>query len=235
MFGPGGPTLRELYEQAMSSTERGYDLLAPKFDRTPFRTPAIVIERALEGIATVDDALDLCCGTGAALELLAPRTKRRLVGVDFSRAMLDVARASLEGIASEARLELHRGDVLALDVEGPFDLVTCFGALGHLSEAAMPGLVERVRSVLRPGGRFVFVTGERPAWHARRALVSRAFNAAMHLRNALFDPPFVMFYLRFLRPEAERLLRGKGYSVEARPLGLEGPWGGGVAVVATKI
>ena len=35
MFSPQGPTLRELTVQALSSVERGYDLLAPKFDHTP--------------------------------------------------------------------------------------------------------------------------------------------------------------------------------------------------------
>lgn len=234
MFGPGGPTLRELFEQALSSTERGYDLLAPKFDHTPFRTPALVIERALEGIDAVDDALDLCCGTGAALELLAPRTKHRLVGLDFSQPMLDVARAALESVPTDARLELRRADAFGLDAEREYDLVTCFGALGHLPEEAMPSLVERVHRALRPAGRFVFVTAARPPWWSTRALVSRGFNATMRLRNALVDPPFVMYYLTFLLPEAERILRWKGFSVESRPLGIEGPWGGGVAVVATK-
>ena len=32
MFHPQGPTLWELAVQALSSTERGYDLLAPKFE-----------------------------------------------------------------------------------------------------------------------------------------------------------------------------------------------------------
>jgi hypothetical protein len=31
--------VRELARQALSSVEGGYDLLAPKFDHTPFRTP----------------------------------------------------------------------------------------------------------------------------------------------------------------------------------------------------
>ncbi|MGO9081297.1 MAG: hypothetical protein ACLQDY_20030, partial [Streptosporangiaceae bacterium] len=31
--------MRELAMQALSSVEGGYDLLAPKFDHTPFRTP----------------------------------------------------------------------------------------------------------------------------------------------------------------------------------------------------
>jgi hypothetical protein len=36
MFSPEGPSLRELAVQALSSVEGGYDLLAPKFDHTPF-------------------------------------------------------------------------------------------------------------------------------------------------------------------------------------------------------
>ena len=43
VFSPEGPSLRELAAQAMSSVERGYDLLAPKFDHTPFRTPDSVL------------------------------------------------------------------------------------------------------------------------------------------------------------------------------------------------
>jgi hypothetical protein len=37
MFSPEGPSLRELAIQALSSVEGGYDLLAPKFDRTLVR------------------------------------------------------------------------------------------------------------------------------------------------------------------------------------------------------
>ena len=36
MFSPRGPSVRELAVQALSSVEGGYDLLAPKFDHTPF-------------------------------------------------------------------------------------------------------------------------------------------------------------------------------------------------------
>ena len=39
MFSPHGPSVRELAMQALASVEGGYDLLAPKFDHTPFRTP----------------------------------------------------------------------------------------------------------------------------------------------------------------------------------------------------
>ncbi|MGH9390763.1 MAG: SAM-dependent methyltransferase, partial [Vicinamibacteria bacterium] len=74
MFHPEGPTFWELARQALSSTERGYDLLAPKFDVTPFRTP----DEILRGTAVYlradppGRALDLCCGTGAMVEVLRP-------------------------------------------------------------------------------------------------------------------------------------------------------------------
>ena len=68
MFRPGGPTVFELARQALSSVERGYDLLAPKFDLTPFRTHDELLEAVAPLIGpprSIDRALDLCCGTGA--------------------------------------------------------------------------------------------------------------------------------------------------------------------------
>ncbi|MET9971884.1 SAM-dependent methyltransferase, partial [Streptomyces sp. NPDC006356] len=79
MFSPEGPSLRELAVQALSSVERGYDLLAPKFDHTPFRTPESVlaaVASALDRIGPYDDGLDLCCGSGAGMEVLAEVCRR---------------------------------------------------------------------------------------------------------------------------------------------------------------
>src|ERR687888_2326849 len=52
-----GPTFFELAKQVLSSTERGYDLLAPKFDLTSFRTPDWLIESVLARFGEVDAAL----------------------------------------------------------------------------------------------------------------------------------------------------------------------------------
>jgi hypothetical protein len=77
VFSPQGPCLRELGVQALSSVERGYDLLAPKFDRTPFRTPESILGAtadALAGPGPFGTGLDVCCGTGAGLQALAARS-----------------------------------------------------------------------------------------------------------------------------------------------------------------
>src|SRR5438105_12164817 len=94
MFDRDGPTFFELLRQALASTERGYDMLAPKFDRTPFRTPDLLLEpmaRAIGPPQSIDSALDVCCGTGAAMRQLRPLCRERVVGIDFSAGMLEEA------------------------------------------------------------------------------------------------------------------------------------------------
>lgn len=235
MFHPKGPTVWELARQALSSTEQGYDLLAPKFDYTPFRTPEAILRLAAAEVgAPVDQTLDLACGTGAAMEAFRPVTRDLLVGVDRSAGMLAQARAALDmenaagvecaaGAEGEGRpggratpCRFVRGDLLALPVAARFDLALCFGAFGHVLPRDEPRFVAEIHRVLRPGGRFLFVTGYappigRPAWW-----VSHGFNLVMRVRNALWRPPFIMYYLTFLLPRAQRLLEAAGFTVEIR-------------------
>ncbi|MEW6283646.1 MAG: class I SAM-dependent methyltransferase [Candidatus Eremiobacterota bacterium] len=220
MFHPQGPTFLELARQALSATDRGYDLLAPKFDFTPFRTPDEVLEAAreyLEGTGPVGDALDLCCGTGAVLEALRPVCSR-IVGVDFSAGMLELARARYP------EAEFVQREVLSLGYRCEFDLVTCFGGLGHFLAEDKPALVDVVARALRPGGRFLFATSQPPAPWDRRLWMAGGFDLAMGLRNRLIRPPFVMYYLNFMLPQALRMLEDRGFRTEVlRPSQFRSP------------
>lgn len=212
LFGDRGPSFFELAHQALSSTERGYDLLAPKFDATPFRTPDAILEplRLYLAKAPPAAALDLCCGTGAVLEVLRPIARGPVVGLDFSRGMLEVARRKLAG----SPVGLVRANALSPPFERAFDLVTCFSALGHFVSEEHRLLVRAARGCLRAGGRFVLVTGRMPAVSSRGYWFSRLFNAAMHVRNAIWSPAFTMCYLTFLLPEAMSVLSEEGFDVE---------------------
>ncbi|WP_369387413.1 class I SAM-dependent methyltransferase [Streptomyces sp. CG1] len=220
MFGPEGPSLRELAVQALSSVERGYDLLAPKFDHTPFRTPDTVLEpvaKALGPLGPFDDGLDLCCGTGAGAEVLTGLCRRAVTGVDFSAGMLDVARQRVRPACGPG-VAWVRGDARALPFGSAFDLVVSFGAFGHFLPRELPGLFAQVHSVLRPGGRFAFpvLAPPRPARAGFWMLLG--FDTVMRVRNALWRPPFVMYYRAFRLGAILGELERAGFTVDLYPL-----------------
>lgn len=232
MFHRDGPTLFELAQQALSSTEQGYDQLARKFDVTPFRTPDALLTPFFAHVFSsgpVARALDVACGTGAQLAQLAPHVTGRLVGVDFSQGMLDEARRRLG-----PRPELIKLDARALPFSSEFELVTSAGAFGHFVGDDEDKLLDGVRRALVPGGRFVFLTTPMPTVRSPAWWVARGFNAAMHLRNALVDPPFVMFYLTFTWPEVRPALERHGFEATARDGLLPGPLAKVLAVTATR-
>jgi ubiquinone/menaquinone biosynthesis C-methylase UbiE len=183
--------LRELGVQALSSVERGYDLLAPKFDHTPFRTPDSVLEatvRAVSGLGPFDAGLDVCCGTGAGLTALQSLCPGRVTGVDFSAGMLAQAHRA------HPEATLVRADVRALAFDGGFDLAVTFGALGHFLPAERPALFAGVHRALRPGGLFAFPVWAPPPVTSFRHWSMLGFDLAMRVRNAVWRPPFVMYY-----------------------------------------
>lgn len=236
MFHPNGPSLWELARQALSSTDRGYDLLAPKFDYTPFRTPDAVLERVARHVAEggpVGRGLDLCCGTGAAMRWLRPVCTEALIGVDRSAGMLAEAERRLADAPGEARLHFVRADALALPFERELELVTCFGAFGHIPEEDEARFVESVASALVRGGRFVFVSSELPPLTSPERWVARGFNGVMRVRNALLQPEFVMYYLTFLLPHCQRLLESRGFEVEVVRDAFDPPFRRARLVVAT--
>jgi ubiquinone/menaquinone biosynthesis C-methylase UbiE len=209
MFSPQGPSVRELAVQALSSVERGYDLLAPKFDHTPFRTPDRVLDAtvdALRPLGPFDQGLDVCCGTGAGVPVLQAVCRGRVIGVDFSTGML----AQAAGAHSNARWV--RADVRSLPFDRACDVAVSFGALGHFLPAERPALFAGVYRALRPGGVFAFPIG------APQPITSRGFWALLGFDNAVWRPTFVMYYLTTSLPAVRNDLTGCGFSVTTVPL-----------------
>jgi ubiquinone/menaquinone biosynthesis C-methylase UbiE len=215
VFSPGGPSLRELAVQALSSVEDGYDRLAPKFDHTPFRTPDGILdatEAALRPFGPFGQGLDVCCGTGAGLRVLRSLSPGPVTGVDFSTGMLAQARRA----HPDARWV--RADARALPFTEAFDLAVSFGALGHFLPAERPALFAGVRRALRPGGIFAFpVPAPMPVTSAGYWELL-GFDLAMRVRNAVWRPPFVMYYRTCPLPAVHRDLTAAGFTVTTVPL-----------------
>ena len=233
MYHREGPTFLELMRQALASTERGYDLIAPKFDVTPFRTPESVVEAMAAAVGpprSIASALDVCCGTGASLAKLRALCTERVVGFDFSQGMLDEAERRLKDAPGDAKVELRRGDALRLPYDGEFDVVTSVGAFGHIEPQDEDTFVAGIARALKPGGRFVFATSRVAKPSDSWWWMAKTFNGVMRVRNALIKPTFIMYYLTFQWPDVQTLLSRHGFTAKRVNPESE-PW---VVVVAEK-
>lgn len=99
-------------------------------------------------------ALDLCCGTGDFLLLLADRVgpEGRLVGVDFCRPMLALAEARLGAGGVAGRTRLLEGDVTRLGTlaDESFDVATVGFGLRNVGD--LDAALREACRLLRPGG-----------------------------------------------------------------------------------
>lgn len=188
--------------------------------------------------------LELGSGTGRLLIPLA-RTGARLVGVDYSSAMLERARVRLGRAPKARRPGLVRGDIRALPFrDASFERVFApYGVLQSLtSDEDFSASLRESRRLLKPGGWFGFeLIPELKDWKAyQRQVVFRGKlgSANVTLRESvrqdrkrgvtIFDEEFTVsrggvsrryrFPLAFRSLPMERvleLLTGAGFSVES--------------------
>lgn len=132
-----------------ADSNAGYRTWAATYDDQPnglFAIDEAVIDEILDALPP-GDALDAACGTGRLTTHLLERG-HRVIGVDASPEMLEVARRRLTGA------QLRRGDLREIPIGAEaVDLVVCGLALSHV-EDLRPVMVEFAR-VLRPGGHVV--------------------------------------------------------------------------------
>jgi ubiquinone/menaquinone biosynthesis C-methylase UbiE len=94
------------------------------------------------------DALEVAIGTGLNLEHY-PRAGVRLTGVEWSPAMLELARQRAESL--DRTVDLREGDAQALPfADDSFDTVVCTFSLCAIPDDAKA--VREMARVLRPGG-----------------------------------------------------------------------------------
>jgi SAM-dependent methyltransferase len=132
-----------------------YDAWAPVYDAwASDMTEDVPFYVDLAREAQHEPIVELAVGTGRVAIPIARETGKRVLGIDSSPAMLELARERSAGLP----LELRLGDMRDWQVEEPVDLVICpFRALLHMPTWRDKRLVfERAAAALRPGGRFAF-------------------------------------------------------------------------------
>src|SRR5262249_19082691 len=103
-----------------------------------------------------------------------------------------------------------------------------FGALGHFLPSERPALFDGVYRALRPGGLFAFPMGTPPPVISPAYWVTFGFDVVMRVRNAVWRPPFVMYYRTGGIPALRAELAAAGFTVDDVALGdLGGVYDGG--------
>jgi trans-aconitate 2-methyltransferase len=102
--------------------------------------------------------LDAGCGSGRVTQALVERLPRgRVIAVDASSSMANVARERLGRMRPPAAVDIRVLDLLDLELQEPVDAVFSTATFHWISDHAR--LFERLHAALRPGGRLVAQCG----------------------------------------------------------------------------
>lgn len=146
----------------------------------------------IESVVGLEDAraLDVGCGGGILTEAMA-RSGARVMGIDLSQAVLDVA----ELHAIEAKLAVEYQAIAVEDLAaarpGSFDLVTCMEMLEHVPDPA--AALGALGLLVKPGGHVVVSTLNRKPAAFAVAIIGAEYIARMLPRGT-------HEYLKFIRP-----------------------------------
>jgi len=108
-----------------------------------------------------DRLVELGVGTGPYLDMISPLVKE-IICVDGSKQMLDILWAKHGNLPNITLVHMDLEQLIE-NVSFQADLVYCFGLLEHIIDAN--NFVKNCRSMLRTGGRVIFVTANgRSPW-----------------------------------------------------------------------
>ena len=123
--------------------------------------------------------LDVGCGGGRTIDLLASRTRGKVYGVDYSEVSVDTTRKMNERAIAEGRVNIQHASVSQLPFpDATFDIAIAVET--HYYWPDLPRDVREVMRVLKHGGMFLIIAetyrGRRNDWLYRptMTLVLRA-------------------------------------------------------------
>lgn len=138
----------EYVYQVFENIADGYDAANKRISLgLHMRWKKAAVKRFISAVPQGGQVLDLCCGTGDMTEIvLSLRPDVRVTGLDFSPAMLQIARRRFDG---DARAQFMEGDALSLPFPaGRFDAAVISFALRNTADyaAVIRGLARCVKA-----------------------------------------------------------------------------------------
>ncbi len=175
----------------------------PLHDLNPLRLQYVARAVTLQGA----QVLDVGCGGGILSEAMAS-AGARVLGIDLSQAVLDVA--ELHALESKVAADYRAiaAEELARERPAAFDLVTCMEMLEHVPDPAAS--VRALAALAKPGGEVIVSTLNRNPLAFAVAIVGAEYIARVLPRGT-------HEYLKFIRP-SELARWGRDAGLELRDL-----------------
>jgi cyclopropane fatty-acyl-phospholipid synthase-like methyltransferase len=169
-----------------------YDAIADEWHASPRNFGARkYVELILRGLARGARVLDLGCGTGEPVARYAAARGFRVLGVDESERMLEIARRVVPGA------EFVRADMCEMNLDGGFAAAVAWDSVFHVARVRHREVFRKLHGLLDPGGRLLLSAGG--SGH-------EGFTSEMHGRD--------FFYSAHDPAETLRLLTEEGFVVE---------------------
>lgn len=169
-----------------------YDDIAEQWHAAPRGFAARrYVELILEGLAQGARVLDLGCGTGEPVARYAAGRGFRVVCVDESAKMLEIARRVVPGA------EFVRADMRELSLEGTFAAAVAWDSLFHVEREYHREIFRKLWALLEEGGRLLLSSG---------GTGDEGFTSEMYGRE--------FFYSGYDPAQTVRLLTEEGFAVE---------------------
>ncbi len=118
---------------ALYSDESKLSYLLNRIFRRPIFLRAQIAVEAMAGLPASFSVLDVGCGSGRNSVLFAQAGAGKVVGIDFSERMLELARAFASSHEGGDRCEFVLGDFLQRDPGEAFDAVVALGVFDYVS------------------------------------------------------------------------------------------------------
>jgi cyclopropane fatty-acyl-phospholipid synthase-like methyltransferase len=201
-----------------------YDHIAEKWHAN-FRGQAYVervlgyVDRILDGVAAGAKVLDLGCGTANTIARHISQKGYRVVGVDQSMKMLEIAK----GVLPEA--EFIHADMISVELKERFAAAVAWDSVFHVERKYHAAIYRKLSSCMETGARLLLSVGGTDASDVTP-------DGAEGFTSEMFGQTF--FYSGYSPAVARKLLEDAGFRIETWEV--DDPSSHGhIAVIARKV
>lgn len=154
----------------------GYNVTQDQIDR------ALTRYSFARSMAEGKDVLEVACGSGQGLGLLA-QVAKKVVGVDIDPALVKIAKNTYVG---RNNIEIYLGNASRIPFEDKsFDLIILFEAIYYLPDVA--SFAQEAKRLLRPGGHLLICSANREWSEFNPSPFSQKYYSAQEYSSVFHD------------------------------------------------